>query len=400
MTNKQHNRPKIAFLTVDDPQDRRSWSGAHYSMFRALQKHCGDVVALGPVEVRFRNLVNRTNRIRDRLGWPPITFRYSARTAKRYAAAFRRKLAGDPFDFIFASAASVELMGLETSLPVVYTSDATFMLMRDYYPLYSAMSPRAAEFADLAERKAIRRADVIIYPSQWAAGSAIRDYQADESKVHVFSYGTNIDHPPDRQTVLERHREDECKLLFLGRDWERKGGPIAFDTLIELEKLGLSAQLIICGCTPPRQFNHESMTVVPYLNMNDEAERSRLFGLFMGSSFLLQPTRRESLGFAPSDSSAFGLPAITTDTGGVSSVVINGENGMLLPPEARGAAYARVVYDIWQDPPRYRALVESSRRAYEDRLNWDAWGRSVCDVVRQHLGGAAAAAGPQCEDSR
>src|SRR5713101_3339896 len=45
-------RPRIAYLTSNDPQDRRSWSGTHYFMAQALQRHCGDLIPIGPIKPR------------------------------------------------------------------------------------------------------------------------------------------------------------------------------------------------------------------------------------------------------------------------------------------------------------------------------------------------------------
>src|SRR4051812_19141947 len=43
-------RIKIAYLTVNDPLDKRSWSGITYYLGQSLQRNVGDVDFLGPVE--------------------------------------------------------------------------------------------------------------------------------------------------------------------------------------------------------------------------------------------------------------------------------------------------------------------------------------------------------------
>src|SRR5205807_2455437 len=81
------------------------------------------------------------------------------------------------------------------------------------------------------------------------------------------------------------------------------------------------------------------------------------------------------------EANAFGVPVITADTGGVADVVRNGENGYALPFEARGEAYAQIIAELYRDEQRYRQLAQSSRAAFEDRLNWDVWGRCVHDII-------------------
>jgi glycosyltransferase involved in cell wall biosynthesis len=83
------------------------------------------------------------------------------------------------------------------------------------------------------------------------------------------------------------------------------------------------------------------------------------------------------------EASAYGLPSITTNTGGVCGAVKDGENGFMLPLSARGQDYAEVIAKVYSDDRLYYGLVRSSRAAFEDRLNWDAWGMSVKNLLDQ-----------------
>lgn len=85
------------------------------------------------------------------------------------------------------------------------------------------------------------------------------------------------------------------------------------------------------------------------------------------------------------EANAFGLPVITTQTGGIPSIVREGENGFMLPLSARGSDYAKVIAEVYQDEQRYIELVISSRVAFEQRLNWDAWGIAFTNSVKAML---------------
>jgi glycosyltransferase involved in cell wall biosynthesis len=175
-------------------------------------------------------------------------------------------------------------------------------------------------------------------------------------------------------------------LLFLGVEWQRKGGDITFETLLKLEEIGIPAELVVCGCTPPKEFSHERMRVIPFLNKNDESQRKELERLLMMSNFLLLPTRSDCVPMVLAEANAFGLPVITTNTGGVPEVVREGENGFLLPLDARGDAYAEVIAKAYRDDQYYSELVRASRAAFDNRLNWDAWGVSVKNILAELLG--------------
>ena len=57
----------------------------------------------------------------------------------------------------------------------------------------------------------------------------------------------------------------------------------------------------------------------------------------------------------------------------------------MLPPDARGSEYAELIASIYQDDRRYSELVKSSRAAFESRLNWDAWGKTVTNLIHEIL---------------
>ena len=349
-------------------------------MFKALERHCGQVSALGPVA----DIVDIPGKLFNRFGRRFLRRGYdhthSFVLAWYFGKVFGARLRDGKFDIAFAPAASTETALLDSSIPVIAASDATFPLANGYYEYYSRLFPFSVREATRVEARSCRRADALTFASAWAGESAARDYGVDPSRIFVVPYGANIDAAPPRETVLQRKLGDRCRLLFIGVEWERKGGPIAFRTLLKLEELGIRAQLTVIGCVPPQGFQHEHMRVIPFLDKNDPDQRCCFDQILMASDFFLLPTRAEAFGIVFCEASAFGLPSIATRTGGVPGVVRDGVNGYLLSPEEEAGAYARVVADLFSNPQRYSELVASSRGEYERRLNWDAWGKSMREI--------------------
>lgn len=373
---------KIAFITSYDPEDKNSWSGTIYHIIQALQS-CGDLYYIGPVKTRLRFIPRGFNYLAHIIG-KNYAYVHNNFISKAYAKKIEQELAEGSFDLIFAPSASAEIANLKTNLPIIYLSDTTFALINEYYNEYfSNLLDISKKDANFVEKCAIRKADLLLYPSKWVADSAINDYGADESKVFVVPFGANLDEIPSKDIVLKREKSDKCKLLFLGVDWERKGGKIAFKTLLELEKLGIESELTVCGCIPPEDFSHKNMVVIPFLDKTDIDQRRELNELLLKSDFLILPTRNEAYGIVFCESSAFGLPIITTDTGGVSGVVTNGQNGFMLPMDAEPREYAQLIHDIYQDDEKYYKLVKSSREIFDKKLNWDIWATKVCKLMNE-----------------
>jgi len=155
---------------------------------------------------------------------------------------------------------------------------------------------------------------------------------------------------------------------------------------LTLEETGLAALLVVCGCTPPPGIFHPWLKVIPSLDKNKADQNRQLTELFLSSDYMLVPTRADCTPIVFCEAAAFGLPVITTDTGGVSGVVRNGENGYMLPYYAKGAEYARLITEIYHDDERYYKLVRKSRQAFEERLNWDVWARTVKQLIAEKLG--------------
>ena len=375
---------KIAFLTSNDSRDKKSYSGTHYYMGQALIRNGFDVTFIGPLKP-WEEIIGRIiNRLSLLLFRKKFRFADTPYFSKRYAAMALKKMKGIDFDFVYAPAASKEIAFLKTTVPIIYTSDCTWKLLHNYYSKFSNILSVSIRKSDVIEKLAIQNANLFPYPSQWAADSAIHDYGADRKKISVIPWGANMDEIPSSKIAANRKRSDECRLFFVGVHWQRKGGEIALQTLLELERMGVNAHLTICGSVPPQPVFHPRVTVIPFLSKKIREQKQQLEKLYEQSDFLLVPTRAECYGIVFAEASSYGLPSISTDTGGVSAVVKEGVNGFLLPIEARGSEYAELIQRIYNDEQLYSSLVKSSRKHYDDEINYDTWAQRLKEKLYEY----------------
>jgi glycosyltransferase involved in cell wall biosynthesis len=103
--------------------------------------------------------------------------------------------------------------------------------------------------------------------------------------------------------------------------------------------------------------------------------------------FLILPTRADCSLLVACESNAYGVPAISTDTGGVSDVVKDGINGYCLSYEAGGDQYANLIAELYNDKERYHNLIASSRKRYEEELNWDKWAERFREIYPRVISG-------------
>jgi glycosyltransferase involved in cell wall biosynthesis len=272
-------------------------------------------------------------------------------------------------------------------VPLLIWADATFAAMVDYYPGWDALSPFSRRQGNALERRAIRRADQLVFASDWAAASAIANYGADPGKVHVVPFGSNlpIEHGPEDVTAwLDERPRDRCRLLLVGVDWERKGVETAIGAAVALNESGLQTTLTVVGAYPPTGF-----AVPPCVHVAGPLPRGpALSALYREAHFFVLPTRSEAFGIVFCEASAFGVPSVASDTGGVPSAIADGRNGRLLSPHASPADYAAVILDLFSDVDAYRRLGLSAYQEYEQRLNWATSGARVRGLLETIVGGA------------
>lgn len=373
------NRPRIGLLTASAPEDRGAFSGTTWFIQRALEKHVGEVIPLGPAHAP---LVELAGRVRNAVG-TRFHRRFDWRHSLALAAAYRdhfQRIVND-VDLLIAPAAATELALLPpTSAPVVYVTDATFALLHGYYTAFSDLGARSVREANAIEHDALHRATTIVYPSQWAADSAVRDYGVSRDKIHVVPFGANLTTVPTGEEAVRDRSVDAINLVLVGVDWVRKGCDVAVAATAALRDRGADARLTIVGCKrAPR--TPMFVDVVSYLDkwMPEQARAYR--EIFLRSHAMILPTRADCSPIAVADANAHGVPAIVTDTGGMRGMVIDGVNGALMPADAGPIEWADAVSRFVDDRARHRELCRSSRATFDARLNWDCWADAVRSIV-------------------
>ncbi len=225
------------------------------------------------------------------------------------------------------------------------------------------------------EAAVYRGASVIATFSENAARSLVRHYGVDPARIHVTGAGANV-FPAEAP-----RRDDGNTILFVGRDWRRKGGPVLVEAFARVRRALPRARLLVAGprerpALPPGAF---------YLGPVPFAE---LPALFAQATVFALPTLREPFGLAYLDAMACGLPCVGTRVEAVPEIVAEGDTGLIVPagdPEALATALARLL----RDPARARAMGGRGRARVGARFTW----RHVAERLERALRSAVAPRG-------
>jgi glycosyltransferase involved in cell wall biosynthesis len=291
---------------------------------------------------------------------------------------------GHRFDAILSTETFV-ISRLNRPEPITYWSDGVWDMMADYYYLNALGSLKF--HARLHERQAIEKATHAVYSSDWGASGARRHYAINGDKLAVIPFGANLEIRHNRneiESAISSRRTDSCVLLFLGVDWERKGGKIAVETARLLNQQGLETKLIVVGCRVPGE-KPDFVTEVGFISKRTPEGQARLAELLGSANFLILPTRAECSAVVLSEASAFGLPIITTDTGGIPTYVRQGVNGIRVPLSAGAESYAEHISRLFNDRAAYEAMSLAGWEEYTQRLNWEASISSLLSLLKARI---------------
>ena len=165
--------------------------------------------------------------------------------------------------------------------------------MRDYYAEFSRLTKILAHSAWQLDRMSVLRSRACLFSTEWAARSAIRDYGADPSRVHVIPWGANVDHPREVCSDDRAIPSNVCNLVFIGVDWERKGGAIAVAAAMRLSAAGHAVKLHIIGATPDLTQQSDTIIILGFVNKSTEDGRLKFDRIMRQAAFLFVPTRQD-----------------------------------------------------------------------------------------------------------
>jgi glycosyltransferase involved in cell wall biosynthesis len=369
---------KLALVTLNDSTDVLQWSGLNYHIARSLERAGATLVRVGPLTHPW------TTGMKLRRRWYGLLGRaYHANVEPSALDAFgaqaRAQIPGD-VDAVVAvtSMIAASLDGLRA--PVISWDDATPAGLVDYYREFERLSSRTANDVAMLGHRAARNVQLALYASEWAAASARSEYGLPLDRVAVVPFGANLDAMPTGEEVaraIAARPRTRCRMLWVGVDWERKRGDLVVEIGRRIEAHGIPVELTVVGCRPSDRDLPEWVQVEGFLSKRTAQGRARLAELFARSHFLVMPSLAEAFGLVYAEAAAFGVPSVATRTGGVSTVVRDGETGVLDDPHATAESYAGRILGLMKDRPRYEAMSRAAAAHSAAVLNWDVAGREV-----------------------
>lgn len=376
---------KIAYITTYNAQTlsgTNEWSGLGYFIARSLKNQSLPLEYIGPLKDK---LVLKTVRKSKRYYYKLFQKKHYEKdsdllTLQNYSNQVSEKLAVTKADVVF-SATIRPIVYLECKQPIVFWADATCAGLVDFYPQYTNLCQESLENWHMMERLALQKCKLAIYASEWAAQTAIEHYNADPAKVKVVPFGANIDSCKTLNEIkdaIESRPSNECKLLFLGVDWFRKGGDVALKVAEKLNNLGLKTELTVVGCQPIVDGTIPNFVKpLGFISKSTTEGKERINQLLAESHFLILPSMAECYGVVFCEANSLGVPCISRKIGGIPTIIKPNINGNLFDFNADITEYCDYISRLFANYADYKDLALSAFNEYQARLNWTTAGQTV-----------------------
>lgn len=225
--------------------------------------------------------------------------------------------------FIHTQVAALLASDLMATAPTIVSMDATPANFDSVGAPYGhSRSIGVVEIAKLAiNRRNFLAARALVTWSRWARNSLVRDYGVPAGKVHVIRPGVDTRlFRPGKPHVVGM----PLRLLFVGDDFERKGG---LDLLAAMRSLTGMAELDIVsngdvGVLPSGVRAHRGLS----------PQASELVDLYRSADVFVLPSRGDCLAQAIVEAQACAIPVVSTSVGALGEVVRDLENGLIVAP--------------------------------------------------------------------
>lgn len=168
----------------------------------------------------------------------------------------------------------------------------------------------------------LRNCDAILPLSEASKKSFLNLYNPEdeiEEKIEVVYPAFN---PPEQYNT----ETESTYILFIARDFERKGGYEAYNAFKELNKIHDDLKFICVSDTPQEVVKNSPANCTFYENVS----RDKLLELYRKSDLFVYPTFHDTFGFVMVEAMGFGCPVITLEDFATPEIVDNGQDGFII----------------------------------------------------------------------
>lgn len=253
---------------------------------------------------------------------------------------------------------------------VLHTDNVYLLSERHYKPWAPLHGQDRAEW--LRHERIVYQNAAFLFPrTEFLRRAMIEDYNCDPERVITVGYGANFIAPS-----IVGHRYDKQVALFVGFDFERKGGPELLQAWSEVRRWLPNAQLWIAG---PR---HPSRQLPGVHWLGRVTDRQKLAQLYQAATVFVMPSRFDPSPGVYLEAMGHGIACIGADRGAIPEIIKPGVTGRLIS-NGNTDALAETLIELLSDPAEAERLGQAAYSEIQRSFTWDVVVARMAPYVEQ-----------------
>jgi D-inositol-3-phosphate glycosyltransferase len=279
-------------------------------------------------------------------------------------------------------------------VPLVHTMHTMAKVKNDALAVGDAPEPAARI---IGEEQVVEAADMLIASTDQEAKQLINLYDAEPGRVEVVHPGVDLTVFRPRDTAEARRHldlpEDALVVLFAGRLQPLKAPDVLLAAvgLLLAESPALRSRLVVpivggpsgSGLEHPEALAElaDRLGIADVVRFVPPVPPAELAAWMAAATLVAVPSYNESFGLVAAEAQATGTPVVAAAVGGLTTVVAEGESGLLLDthhPAAWASALGRVLLD-----DALRARLAQGAHARGREFSWERTAERTLDVYER-----------------
>lgn len=375
---------RVLLLSEGDAESWDSWSGISKSLVDQLraeghQVDVGDVDLYGASRVAAAASTFALNQrhwtARFHLGEAPFKLR---------SRAARQILERSPRPDVILQVGATFQLPTSIGIPYCLCCDSNIRVAEDGLQSghSDATNLRTDELKGIADREfaVYRSAAAIFTLSDRLRRSFLKDFGMSPATVRAIYAGPNLDLAHVPASRPPRPNDRPPTVLFVGRQFHRKGGDTLVEALQRIRTLLPTARLVVVG-PPARSIEAPGVICLGELDKNQPEGWQALREAYTTADVFALPTRFEPFGVAFVEAMHFGLPCVGPDAWAVPEIIAEGRTGFTVPVDDVDALAQRL-FQLLSDPAGARAMGDVGRQRAQELFTWPRVVARMTDVIR------------------
>lgn len=353
---------KLHFIVNWGGQSKeRAWSGTNYSIYKALSK----VFEIHEIQIKTPWIVNKiANKLK--LDWF---------SREWYVSRFRM-VEDVKSGIVFQFGEVLKETNIRHTYVYQDLSVSYVKYMRDNLPdVFKVSAYQNAKSSIIDKRTMVQNryyesCSGIFTMGHWLEKFLVSQGLPNE-KVHAVGAGINV-----RKELINPQKKTHSKILFVGRDFNRKGGFVTYEAFKFLKEQGEDVELYVSG-----PINDPIDDPVDGYHFMGDLDYEQVAELYNKCDIFCMPSYFEAYGLVFIEALSYGLPCIGRDCYEMPYFIEDGVTGRLLKKDDP-RLLAALMSELLRDEKIHKNVLDR-QQWYLDTYSWDKVAERMEEIIKK-----------------